>query len=282
MYGDVGRSTGAYGARLQSISNIDTQIGLSRESYEYEAGERESMYKTLSSGLELFSAAYGGYKAKKESAAAREALGKSEYESSLKKDISDWGEDVGEDVKGWGDLSPLEKSEWLPQQTYGETKIWDLIRGKAKIGEGETKWGEAGERLDVLFGGGERKYDWGGKEWSESELLAKHKLDRASERGISKDGLSDFDFQFTSGGDGQTMAKESDLGDKVSDELGPSPQSVPSFPQGDIIPPWRKSHLAENLSPGYQKDFMGPLRPIPGEMYENYGTWNNPFKGLFN
>ena len=71
----------------------------------------------------------------------------------------------------------------MPQQTYGETKLWDLARGKAKIGEGETKWGEFVERLSVLFGG-ERKYDWKGMEWTSSELSTISKLGRLEERGL--------------------------------------------------------------------------------------------------
>ena len=37
-------------------------------------------------------------------------------------------------------------------QTKGETRLWDLFRGKADIGEGETFWGEVGERIGTGLG----------------------------------------------------------------------------------------------------------------------------------
>jgi len=57
-------------------------------------------------------------------------------------------------------------------QTYGETKIWDLFTGKTKIGEGQTFWGEVGERMAVFSGFKDAKYDIGGSELTSSQISA--------------------------------------------------------------------------------------------------------------
>ena len=180
-YAAAGKTGGAYRASLYDVQGVEYEKEHSRRMYEIEEAERQRITGAITEGISLASNIYGGVQAQKERAAEIEGLGESRYESSLKEDIS-WGEDIG-DVKEWGDLSSAEKGEWSPQQTYGETKLWDLARGKADLGEGETRWGEVGERLSVAFGD-ERKYDWQGKEWTGSELSAKAKIERALERGL--------------------------------------------------------------------------------------------------
>jgi len=58
------------------------------------------------------------------------------------------------------------------QQTVGETKLWDLFRGKADIGPGETFWGEVGERIGTGLGFMDREYDIGGSAYTSSQIEA--------------------------------------------------------------------------------------------------------------
>lgn len=168
-----------YRENLYEAEQSEQEISGSRQMFAIGEQQRNVMIGTISEGLSSASNLYGGYQAKKERAAEIEGLGKSKWDESRK--------DIEGHTRPWEELSAKDRAEYTPQQTYGETKLWDLIRGKADIGEGETKWGEAGERLNVLFGGAERRYDWQGMDWTGSELSAKAKLERASERGLSKD-----------------------------------------------------------------------------------------------
>jgi len=60
------------------------------------------------------------------------------------------------------------------QQTVGETKLWDLFRGKADIDTagGETFWGEVGERIGTGLGFMDREYDIGGSAYTSSQIEA--------------------------------------------------------------------------------------------------------------
>ena len=58
------------------------------------------------------------------------------------------------------------------EQTVGETRLWDLIRGKAELGEGETWWGEFGERIGTGLGLMDREYNIGDGIYTSSQLEA--------------------------------------------------------------------------------------------------------------
>ena len=58
------------------------------------------------------------------------------------------------------------------KQTVGETKLWDLFRGKADIGPGETFLGEVGERIGTGLGFSDREYDIGGWSYTSSQIEA--------------------------------------------------------------------------------------------------------------
>jgi len=58
------------------------------------------------------------------------------------------------------------------EQTKGETRLWDLFRGKADIGEGETFWGEVGERIGTGLGFMDREYEMGGRTYTSSQIEA--------------------------------------------------------------------------------------------------------------
>jgi len=60
------------------------------------------------------------------------------------------------------------------EQTKGETRLWDLFRGKADIdtGGGETFWGEVGERIGTGLGFMDREYQMGGRTYTSSQIEA--------------------------------------------------------------------------------------------------------------
>ena len=58
------------------------------------------------------------------------------------------------------------------EQTKGETRLWDLFRGKADIGEGETFWGEVGERIGTGLGFMDREYKIGEGTYTSSQIEA--------------------------------------------------------------------------------------------------------------
>ena len=70
-------------------------------------------------------------------------------------------------AKEMGELSGLGSV-----QTKGETKLWDLFRGKADIGEGETWWGEVGERIGTGLGFMDREYEIGGRRYTSPQIEA--------------------------------------------------------------------------------------------------------------
>tara|TARA_R110002096_G_scaffold435682_1_gene662056 strand:+ start:5524 stop:6228 length:705 start_codon:yes stop_codon:yes gene_type:complete len=57
-------------------------------------------------------------------------------------------------------------------QTKGETRLWDLFRGKADIGEGETWFGEVGERIGTGLGFMDREYEIGEGTYTSSQIEA--------------------------------------------------------------------------------------------------------------
>ena len=58
------------------------------------------------------------------------------------------------------------------EQTKGETRLWDLFRGKADIGEGETWFGEVGERIGTGLGFMDREYEIGEGTYTSSQIEA--------------------------------------------------------------------------------------------------------------
>lgn len=71
--------------------------------------------------------------------------------------------------KEMGELSGLGS-----EQTKGETKLWDLFRGKGDIDRagGETWLGEFGERIGTGIGFMDREYEIGGRRYTSSQLEA--------------------------------------------------------------------------------------------------------------
>jgi hypothetical protein len=81
-------------------------------------------------------------------------IGKSAAEEALR------AKEMGE-LSGYGSV-----------QTKGETRLWDLFRGKADIGEGETWWGEVGERIGTGLGFMDREYKIGEGTYTSSQIEA--------------------------------------------------------------------------------------------------------------
>lgn len=152
-YKSADAAGGAYASSLQQMMGIAEEKKISRQSYMEEQEASDRTYGTILQGLGLVSTIAGGIQERKTAKA-----------------------DIARHTGGQA------------EQTVGETSIIDLINpfkrgeggkiewegfGKAPgLGKGETAWGEVGERLGVMFGGREAMWEWEGKEYKESDLLA--------------------------------------------------------------------------------------------------------------
>jgi len=170
-YRGAGKAGGAYASSLQDIMNIGYEKEHSKQMFDI--GEADSSRKY---------------------AAGQQALGLGEKYFAGKAKQKEAEEEIQK-------LFP--KAE----QTYGETSILDLInpfkmeKGKIKwegfgkapgLGEGESAWGEVGERLSVLTGAKEREWKIPeaaeGAEagvYKQSDLLARTKQSAWDELGLN-------------------------------------------------------------------------------------------------
>ena len=136
-YRGAGKAGGAYASSLQDVMNIGSEKEHSKQMFDIEQEESSRKFAFGQQVLGLASTIGSGMKAQKEASA-----------------------DITKAFTG-------------AEQTYGETSILDLLNpfkmegGKVKwegfgkapgLGEGETAWGEAGERLNVLVGGKDREW----------------------------------------------------------------------------------------------------------------------------
>ena len=170
-YRGAGKAGGACASSLQSIMDIEYEQEHSKQMFDIGEKERSSKFEFGQQALGLLSTFAGGEVEQEEAAA----------------DIK----------KVYGDKA---------EQTYGETKISDLLNpfkmegGKVKwegfgkapgLGKGENVWGEVGERLSVIAGGKERKWNVSegvkgvdAGEYKQSDLLAKAKQSTWDELGL--------------------------------------------------------------------------------------------------
>ena len=136
-YRGAGKAGAAYASSLQDIMNIGYEQEHSKQMFDIGQEESNRKFAFGQQALGLLSTFAGGEVEQEEAAA---------------------------DIK---------KAFPKAEQTYGETKISDLLNpfkmegGKVKwegfggapgLGKGETAWGEAAERLNVLFGGKSREW----------------------------------------------------------------------------------------------------------------------------
>ena len=137
-YRGAGKAGGAYASSLQDIMNIGYEKEHSKQMFDIGQEESNRKFAFGQQALGALSTFAGGEVAQEEDAA------------SIK--------------KAYGDKV---------EQTYGETKIFDLLNpfkmedGKVKwegfgkapgLGKGETVLGEVAERLNVLYGGKSREW----------------------------------------------------------------------------------------------------------------------------
>jgi|2_EtaG_2_1085320.scaffolds.fasta_scaffold78061_2 hypothetical protein len=126
-YRGAGKAGGAYASSLQDIMNVGYQKEASSQSYQIQQEESDRIFGAIQQGLGLVSTIAGGMETQKEAAA-----------------------DITKALPG-------------AEQTYGESKFGDFFRSakgtEGRRGEGETRLGELGEKLSVLFGGKERKWE---------------------------------------------------------------------------------------------------------------------------
>ena len=155
-YRAAGKAGGAYASSLQDIMNIGYEQEHSKQMFDIGQEESGRKFAFGQQALGLVSTIAGGVQEQAEAA-----------------------EDIGK---------VFPKAE----QTYGESKFGDLFRSDEAAGrsEGETRWGEFGEKLGVLFGGKEREWTLeegvGGIEAGvhrQSNLLPSAKLSLYGEQG---------------------------------------------------------------------------------------------------
>jgi len=137
-YRGAGKAGGAYASSLQGIMDIEAEQEHSKQMFDIGQEESGRKFAAGQQAIGLLSTFAGGEVEQKE---------------------------VSADIK---------KAFPKAEQTVGETKISDLLNpfkmegGKVKwegfgkapgLGKGENVWGEIGERLNVLVGGKERKWN---------------------------------------------------------------------------------------------------------------------------
>ena len=137
-YRGAGKAGGAYASSLQGIMDIEAEQEHSKQMFDIGQEESGRKFAAGQQAIGLLSTFAGGEVEQKE---------------------------VSADIK---------KAFPKAEQTVGETKITDLLNpfkmegGKVKwegfgkapgLGKGENVWGEIGERLNVLVGGKERKWN---------------------------------------------------------------------------------------------------------------------------
>jgi len=205
-YRGASRAGFDYSSTLQRIMDVGYEQEHSKQMFDIGQEKSDRAFAFGQQALGLLSTYAGGEVDQEEAAADIERAGKIDYESQF-------GEN--ESFTAWEELTSDEKSKYAPVQTYGETKIGDVVNpfkiaddmtwaGRAKwlggTGEnikwegfgkapgldrkGETAWGEIGERLGVLTGIKERKWELGGKTYKQSDMLAKSQQTLYDELGI--------------------------------------------------------------------------------------------------
>ena len=159
-YRGAGKAGGAYASSLQDVMNIGYEQEHSKQMFDIGQEESSSKFAAGQQVLGLASTIAGGMETQKEAAA-----------------------DITKALPG-------------ADQTYGEHKFGDLFRSDEAAGrsKGETRWSELGEKLSVLFGGKERKWNVPGGikgvsagVYKQSDLLGKAKQSTWDELGMDSD-----------------------------------------------------------------------------------------------
>ena len=168
-----------YASTLQSIIEGGYEQEHSKQMFDIGQEQSDRAFAFGQQALGLLSTFAGAAADQEEAVADIERGAKANYESQFVE---------GESFTAWEDLAPDEKSKLAPVQTYGESKLGDFFRSAEKTegrrGEGETRWGELGQKLGVLLGGKEREWELGGKTYKQSDILAKSKHSLYEELGI--------------------------------------------------------------------------------------------------
>jgi hypothetical protein len=131
-YRAAGKAGGTYKASLYDIESVGYEKEASASQFARESAERDRMFGTIGSSLELAGQVKEGITRRAEISKDIESLGEFKYTKEL----------GGDEAKPWKELSPEEKLEWTPTQK--------------KTG---------------LFGLGESLYEFEGEEYKQSDLL---------------------------------------------------------------------------------------------------------------
>jgi|TARA_Y100000310_G_scaffold238373_1_gene241748 hypothetical protein len=158
-----GQAGGAYASSLQDIMNIG---------YEQEHSKRMSDI-----GQEISGRKFG---------AGQQALGV----------VSTVAGGMQEQKEAAGDIT---KAFPGAEQTYGEAEWLDIFRSakgtEGRRGEGETRWGELGQKLGVLLGGKSRRWEVGegvkgieAGEYKQADILSAAKVSMYDKLGLDSTG----------------------------------------------------------------------------------------------
>ena len=169
-YRGAGKAGAAYASSLQDIMNIGYEQEHSKQMFDIGQEESNRKFAFGQQALGLLSTFAGGEVEQEEAAAdIKKAFPKAEQTYGETK-ISD----LLNPFKMGDDMTWAGRAKWLGGT--GENIKWEGF-GKAPglDRKGETAWGEIGERLGVLTGIKERKWELGGKTYKQSDILAKSK-----------------------------------------------------------------------------------------------------------
>lgn len=151
-YRGAGKAGGAYASSLQDIMNIGYEKEHSKQMFDIGQEQSGRAFAFGQQALGLLST-FAGEEVEQEEAAAdiKKAFPKAEQTYGETK-ISD----LLNPFKMGDDMTWAGRAKWLGGT--GENIKWEGFGGAPGLGKGETAWGEAAERLNVLYGGKSREW----------------------------------------------------------------------------------------------------------------------------
>jgi len=151
-YRGAGKAGGAYASSLQGIMDIEAEQEHSKQMFDIGQEESGRKFAAGQQAIGLLSTFAGGEVEQKEvSADIKKAFPKAEQTVGETK-ISD----LLNPFKMGDDMTWAGRAKWLGGT--GENIKWEGFGGAPGLGKGETAWGEAAERLNVLYGGKSREW----------------------------------------------------------------------------------------------------------------------------
>jgi hypothetical protein len=152
-YRGAGKAGAAYASSLQDIMNVGYEKEHSKQMFDIGQEQSGRAFAFGQQALGLVSTFAGGEAEQEEDAA------------SIKKAYGDKVEQTYGETKIFDLLNPFKMGDdmtWAGRAKWlggtGENIKWEGFGGAPGLGKGETAWGEAAERLNVLYGGKSREW----------------------------------------------------------------------------------------------------------------------------